>query len=71
MDRLMRWLQGRWYARLRKIDLKILWPACLENAYNTDQAQAAFAMHAFNDPAWLFLGEDEIRRQIDALGDQP
>jgi hypothetical protein len=32
-----------------------------------DYARAAFAVHAFNDPAWLTLGEDEIVRQIDAL----
>lgn len=60
---------ARWYsARLRKIDLQILWPICLKQAKDLDHAKAAFAVHAFNDPAWLRLGEEEIKRRIDALG---
>ena len=63
----MRWLLGIWYKRLRKIDLEILWPSCRDLASDLDHARAAFAVHAFNDKAWVFLGEDEIARIIDSL----
>lgn len=53
--------------RRRDLDLQILWPACKENAHDLDHAKAAFALHAFNDEAWKPLGEDEIKRRIDAL----
>ena len=62
---------GWWHARQRVVDLQILWSACVENASNLDQAKAAFAVHAFNDAAWLWLGEDEIARQIDELKGTP
>ena len=55
-----------WYRRLRRIDMQVLWPACVEKAPDLDHAKAAFAAHAFNDPAWLVLGLPEIMRQIDA-----
>ncbi len=68
---MMKWLRGLWYARLRRIDLQILWPACKEQAARTerqlDHAKAAFAHHAFHDKAWLFLGDAEIARRIDGL----
>ncbi len=64
---MVRWLRDRWYKRLRTIDMQILWPACKENALDLDHARAAFAVHAFNDLAWLRLGEDEIKKRIDAL----
>ena len=60
-------LLGWWYRRLRRIDVKILWPACREQTQNLDMAKAAFAFHAFHDKAWLYLGENEIVKQIDAL----
>jgi hypothetical protein len=63
----MRWLIRYWRQRQRSIDLSILWPACKEQAHDLDRAKAAFAWHAFHDPAWLALGEDELKRQIDAL----
>lgn len=47
--------------------MAVLWPVCLRQAPDLDHAKAAFALHAFNDPAWLFLGEDEIERFIDGL----
>ncbi len=65
--RFIRWVADWHYARLRRIDLQILWPTCRREAQDIDLAKAAFAYHAFNDPAWLWLGEDEIVRQIDAL----
>jgi hypothetical protein len=63
----MKWLLNWWHARQRKIDLQILWPECVKHGRDLDQAKAAFAYHAFNDRAWLCLGEDEIKRRIDAL----
>lgn len=63
----MRWLLSKWYARLRKIDRDILWPSCKSLALDLDHAKAAFAVHAMDDSAWLFLGEEEICRQIDGL----
>ena len=61
------WLRSRWYARLRKIDLDILWPSCRDQASSLDQARAAFAFHALHDPAWRHLGEPEALRIIDGL----
>jgi hypothetical protein len=63
----MKWIRNWWYARQRRIDLRILWPACISQAPNLDDAKAAFAVHAYNDPAWIWLGEDEIYRIIDSL----
>ena len=63
----MRWLARWWMARKRAIDLRILWPACKEQAPDMDHAKAAFAAHAFRDRAWLVLGNAEIIHQIDNL----
>lgn len=63
----MRWLRSLWYARLRKIDMDILWPTCRDQAKNLDNARAAFAVHAMNDPAWMFLGEEAACQIIDGL----
>jgi hypothetical protein len=63
----MEWLMGLWYARLRRIDLEIFWPVCKEKARDLDHARAAFAIHALDDRAWLFLGEEEVHRQITEL----
>jgi hypothetical protein len=52
---------------MRRIDLKILWPECCIHATDLDHAKAAFAAHAFNDPAWLVLGEDGIYAAISEL----
>ena len=41
-----------WRKRMRKSDLAILWPACVQNAPDLDHAKAAFAYHVFNDSAW-------------------
>ena len=61
------WLQGWWHSRQRKIDMEILWPICVEQANDLDHAKMAFAVHAFNDPAWMSLGPDAVHRHIDAL----
>ena len=44
------------------------WPQCIAGAPDLDYALAAFAVHCFNDPAWLALGEDELRFRIELLG---
>jgi hypothetical protein len=62
-----RLMRSWWRARQRRIDLDILWPICVRGANDLDHAKAAFAVHAFNDPAWLALGEDEMLDFIDRL----
>jgi hypothetical protein len=57
-----------WRARLRRLDLEILWPTCLKMCEgDLDCARAAFAVHAFSDPAWVCLGEKELFDRIDRL----
>jgi len=70
---------GGSYAITRRIDRDILWPACktealrrrsemgwsLQDALN--HAKAAFAVHAFKDAGWQWLGDEEIQRRIDRL----
>jgi hypothetical protein len=63
----MRWFWNWYDARRRRIDLEILWPSCKAQARDLDHAKAAFAVHAFNDDAWLSLSEDEIKRRIEEL----
>jgi hypothetical protein len=63
----MNYLISLWRRRQRSIDLQVLWPACKDHAQDLDQARVAFAIHAYRDKAWLCLGEDEIRRQINEL----
>jgi hypothetical protein len=65
---------GLWRRHQRNLDLDILWPICKREAaeYHNphevlDVARAMFAVHAFNDPAWLCLGEDAIVEFIDRL----
>lgn len=48
--------------------MEILWPSCLSQAATLDDAKAAFALHAFHDPAWLFLGEPAVYEAIDRMG---
>lgn len=65
----IRWLirQFNYNDRRRQLDLQILWPTCKEHAQDMDHAKTAFAVHCYNDPAWLALGEAEIYRRIEAL----
>lgn len=59
---------GRWWRlRARKHDLKILWPAILEESHDREQARDAFAAHAMNDPMWSDVSEDEIRELVETL----
>lgn len=61
------WLMRWWHARQRAIDMQLLWPQCRALAEDLDHAKAAFAVHVFNDPAWLELGRDNVFRFIDEL----
>ena len=63
----MRWLIILWHRRLRRIDLELFWPSCVENAADLDQAKAAFAVHAFNDNAYSDMSHDQIVAYIDQL----
>ena len=65
----MKWLMNLWYARLRKLDLQLLWPECLKQAGSLTKAKAAFASHAYNDPAWLWLGDKALYMAIEDLED--
>jgi len=60
---LIRW----WHRRQRAVDLGLLWPECRKQSPNLTVARAAFAVHAFNDPAWLELGDEKIIETIDEL----
>lgn len=64
---MLHWLISWWRAGKRRTDLNILWPICKEQAQNLDHAKAAFAVHAFNDPAWLCLGHDAIVAYISGM----
>jgi hypothetical protein len=67
LKRILAWWVANWHRGQRSADLRFLWPACKQLAPDLDRAKAAFAVHAYNDEAWLALGEDEVYRQIDAL----
>jgi hypothetical protein len=60
-------IRSLWRAHQRRIDMQILWPTLKKEARDLDHAKAGFAVHAFNDPAWLELGEDAIIDFIDKL----
>jgi hypothetical protein len=60
-------IRNWWWARVRRLDLEILWPACKAEAPDLDHARAAFAVHAFHDNAWLSLGEQALMTAIDEL----
>jgi len=65
---IFRALRNWWWSQQRAIDLRVLWPLCCENASSPDHAKAAFATHAFNDPAWVqFYGHDGLVAYIDGL----
>jgi hypothetical protein len=55
-----------WWRRQRAIDLQILWPICKEKARSLDHARAAFAVHAFTDPAWVGEYGERI---VDVIGE--
>jgi len=68
MGVIMKKARDRQWERQRAIDLEILWPICKEQAQgDMDKAKAAFAVHAFNDPAWVRHYEDRLYRVIEEL----
>jgi hypothetical protein len=56
-----------WQRRQRRLDMEVLWPACLEVSPDLDRAKAVFAAHCLHDPAWTSLGEDALFAFIDQL----
>lgn len=64
---MIRTLQNWWWARQRAIDLEILWPQCKAQAPDIEHARAAFAIHAFNDPAWVRHYQGDLFRIIGEL----
>lgn len=63
----MRWIKNWWYARQRQVDIKILWPECVRYSPNLEMAKAMFEVHAYNDFAWMVLGEEAVEKIIDGL----
>lgn len=64
---MIRFFQRWWWARQRAIDLEILWPQCKAMAPDMDHARAAFAVHAFNDPAWVRHYQGGLFKAIEEL----
>jgi hypothetical protein len=63
-------IKALWQARQRRLDVEHLWPQCVAGANTVEHAMLAFTVHCFNDPAWMALGEEELRHQITVLGAQ-
>lgn len=57
------------WRRKREIDLQMLWPQCkLLADGNLDLARQAFAVHAFNDSAWIDeYGKDRLIEIIEGM----
>ena len=65
---MVRAFQSWWWSRQRAADLQLLWPVCKQLAPDLDHAKAAFAFHAFNDPAWIdAFGEAGLIEAINRL----
>jgi hypothetical protein len=64
---MIRWIVGKYYARLRRLDIEVLWPAIKKEALNVDDAKLVFTHHADCDPAWIFLGSKKIDEIIGGL----
>jgi hypothetical protein len=80
---LVKWVQALCAAqrkKSRRLDLEILWPACLKGArenYQQDQdkalahAKAAFFLHVAMDPAWTQDADKlTLMRFVDSLEEQ-
>lgn len=64
---MIRWLQNWWWARQRQIDMRILWPICVQQAGDLERAKAAFMVHAIVDPAWCRFYEGNLWAAINAF----
>lgn len=60
---MIRWLVQRFCARLCTIDLRVLWPACLEGAQSVDDAVIVFMSHIEHDWAWRQI-DSETRSKL-------
>ena len=63
-------LIGRWWRkRQRDVDLRVLWPACKEEALgDLEHARTAFFLHCMMDPAWTHdLSEKQIEAFVENL----
>lgn len=49
---MIRKIQNWWWARQRKTDLWILWPAIKSNTPSLAAAHRVMMIHCMNDPAW-------------------
>ena len=67
MSELLKRIRSWWWPQQRTQDLLILWPVCKANAPTLDHAKAAFAVHAFNDPAWYAHYGEQLPDIIEAL----
>ncbi len=56
-----------WWAKQREIDLDVLWPQCKAKADSLEAARSAFALHAFNTPAWIRHYKEELASVISKL----
>lgn len=65
--RLLRMIHHWHNAKLRHIDIQILWPEIKKQTSNIDEARNAFELHALDDPAWQDMSEAEIYRVIENL----
>lgn len=68
MMALVTWVRGRWYARVRRLDVKLLWPIIRQGAGgDMRRARLAFAIHCRHTPAWQALSAEDLDRAIAAL----
>jgi len=62
------WLQSRWDAGRREMDVTVLWPYICQQTDDIDEAKAAFAFHIMHDPAWTReFSEMELIYFVDRL----
>jgi hypothetical protein len=64
---MIKWLLNKWHARLRRIDIEVLWPICKDKTSSIQEARKVFLFHIFLDNAWRELGGDEIYRIVGGL----
>lgn len=62
-----RWLRECYHARLRKIDIEVLWPACREESKSLADAKLAFLRHTEKDFAWRALSDVGRRAVVEGL----
>ncbi len=67
---MLRMLGRLWRKRQRQLDMKLLWPACVNRSPDVDTAKIMFAAHALHDPAWTKdLTHDQIVCTINELAE--